>query len=146
MDFNNYPAPLKSAIRELAELHVRGCIELNAKSARDYVDDDVLQCWWVLQCAQPGQWPAYMALSDALCDCDEPTLRRAVTQLLARHPAALCALHEEIAKHVAGWLADEALDYANDIEPTDDELCRSYACEVDDPLIGDRRAIAGGAL
>lgn len=49
--------------------------------------------------------------------------------------------------HIAEDLAFKAQQRYDNWEPTDAEMSRtSFAAWVDDPLIGDRRAIAGGAL
>jgi hypothetical protein len=50
-----------------------------------------------------------------------------------------------VVEQVARDLAYEATKLVESFDPTDAEMSRSFAVEVDDPLIADRRHIARAA-
>ena len=68
MDRSRWPAPLKSALRELATnfacLHVAQSI--TAEDAKDFIDDDVLIGYWAIQRSEGTDAEAWGEIYDAL--------------------------------------------------------------------------------
>ena len=116
MDRSRYPAPLKSAIRELATnfacLHVAQSI--TAEDAKDFVDDDVLIGYWAIQRSESTDAEAWVEIYDSLEPRQAAQMHAAIVCL---HPAGLKVLHDAVRSHVAKWLASEADDLADQLRP-----------------------------
>ena len=143
---HTWPAPLKSAIRELAEEAARQPIqsEITPDDAQPYCDEDVLCAFWAVQRAT-GDASEHRA--DIFDRFDESQHAQFDTALVTAHALAMRLFRDAMVEHVSAWLAREAEKHREQMEPTEADLTRaySYAHEVDDPIIGDRRALARGA-
>lgn len=115
MDRSRYPAPLRCAIRELADkftgLHVAQ--QITAEDAKDHLDDDVLIAWWALQRAEKTDLRARVEILEQLTPEQSAQFDAA---LITLHPAALRILHDATRSYVARWLADEADAWAFETE------------------------------
>jgi hypothetical protein len=149
MDFRDYPRPLRAAIEAIVDentsLHVATVIEDD--DARPYLTDDVMNAFWVVQRANDY---AQHILTEALQDLDEgeeATLHSAIATGCNASVGRI--ISGALRDYVTHWLAKEAEAHRDAREAADEgqpALRTSFGAWVDDPVIGDRRAIARGAL
>lgn len=145
MMIRNYPLPLRAAIAEIAtdNAHTYPESEITAADAASHADDDdVLNAWWNWARAMKRDVDAATVIYAELSEAQRAQFLCAT---ICGHPSALRLMRDAMVAHVAQWLATAATEYQNNLEPTDRDLARSYAAEVDCQVRRDRRALARAA-
>lgn len=136
----------KSAFTEAAaelwsDLGNRYWADIIPSEAVEYVTADVIVSWL----AQESQGREYETIcSDVMAQ--RLTSEQARTLLLAAsidHSAKVLELFKDaMVEQIARDLVYAANKLGEDYEPSEAELTRDFASQVDDPIIGDRRALA----
>jgi putative ubiquitin-RnfH superfamily antitoxin RatB of RatAB toxin-antitoxin module len=115
--------------------------DVTANDALDHITPDVFVAWIAQEALTRDD---EIIVSDTLAQRLTSQVARTLLCAVAIDHAAKVqqivkeAFYDEIARDLA-YAAQKLVD---NWEPTDDEMSRSYAVEVDDPLIADRRHMA----
>ena len=132
-----WPRPVRDAIRALADenaaLHV--ATPITADDARAYLDDDVLNGFWVVQRAEYDAATAFHEALERLTDAEHATLQSALATGCNATVGRL--ISGVVRDHVAHWLASEAEMY-RDTVPTASSPVAQTASHILYALTGDR--------
>lgn len=112
---------------------------ITTEEAAKHVDHDVVVAWAM---AALGLRSPQQLLLDAFENLTDADATSVINCLLNETDTARKILSKALCEAVAYDLAYEAQKRVDNYDPTDDEMSRSYAVEVDDPLIADRRYLA----
>ena len=113
---------------------------ITTEEAAKHVDHDVVVAWAM---AALGLRSPQQLLSDILENLTDADATSIINCLLNETDTARKIMAKQLCEYVAKDLAYEAQKRVDNYDPTDSEMSRtSYAAEVDDPLIGDRRHLA----
>ena len=142
MDDKAIKTAFTEAVRELeAETNGRQFPDsITTAAALEYVDHDVVVSWAQ---AELGSRSPQQLLLDAFENLTDADATSVINCLLNETDTARKILATALREAVAKDLAYEAQKRVDNYDPTDSEMSRtSYAAQVDDPLIGDRRHLA----
>lgn len=112
---------------------------ITTEEAAKHVDHDVVVAWAM---AALGLRSPQQLLLDAFENLTDADATSVINCLLNETDTARKIMAKQLCEYVAKDLAYEAQKRVDNYDPTDDEMSRSYAVEVDDPLIADRRYLA----
>ena len=112
---------------------------ITTEEAAKHVDHDVVVAWAM---AALGLRSPQQLLSDILENLTDADATSIINCLLNETDTARKIMAKQLCEYVAKDLAYEAQKRVDNYDPTDSEMSRSYAVEVDDPLIADRRYLA----
>ena len=107
--------------------------------ASKHVDHDVVVSWAM---AELGLRSPQQLLSDMIENLTDADATSIINCLLNETDTARKIMAKQLCEYVSKDLAYEAQKRVDNYDPTDEEMSRSYAVEVDDPLIADRRYLA----
>ena len=142
MDAKKIKTAFTEAVMELeAETKSRQFPDnITTEEAAKHVDHDVVVAWAM---AALGLRSPQQLLSDILENLTDADATSIINCLLNETDTARKIMAKQLCEYVAKDLAYEAQKRVDNYDPTDSEMSRtSYAAEVDDPLIGDRRHLA----
>ena len=142
MDDKAIKTAFTEAVRELeAETNGRQFPDsITTAAALEYVDHDVVVSWAQ---AELGSRSPQQLLLDAFENLTDADATSVINCLLNETDTARKIMAKQLCEYVAKDLAYEAQKRMDSYDPTDSEMSRtSYAAQVDDPLIGDRRHLA----
>lgn len=113
---------------------------ITTEEAAKHVDHDVVVAWAM---AALGLRSPQQLLLDAFENLTDADATSVINCLLNETDTARKIMAKQLCEYVAKDLAYEAQKRMDSYDPTDSEMSRtSYAAQVDDPLIGDRRHLA----
>ena len=142
MDAKKIKTAFTEAVMELeAETKSRQFPDnITTEEAAKHVDHDVVVAWAM---AALGLRSPQQLLSDILENLTDADATSIINCLLNETDTARKIMAKQLCEYVSKDLAYEAQKRVDNYDPTDSEMSRtSYAAEVDDPLIGDRRHLA----
>lgn len=141
MDAKKIKTAFTEAVMELeAETKSRQFPDnITTEEAAKHVDHDVVVAWAM---AALGLRSPQQLLSDILENLTDADATSIINCLLNETDTARKIMAKQLCEYVAKDMAYEAQKRMDSYDPTDDEMSRSYAVEVDDPLIADRRYLA----
>ena len=142
MDAKKIKTAFTEAVMELeAETKSRQFPDnITTEEAAKHVDHDVVVAWAM---AALGLRSPQQLLSDILENLTDADATSVINCLLNETDTARKIMAKQLCEYVSKDLAYEAQKRVDNYDPTDSEMSRtSYAAEVDDPLIGDRRHLA----
>ena len=141
MEVNAIKTAFTEAVRELeSEQYGRQFPDnITIDAASKHVDHDVVVSWAM---AELGLRSPQQLLSDMIENLTDADATSVINCLLNETDTARKILDACLRAYVAKDLAYEAQKRVDNYDPTDSEMGRSYAVEVDDPLIADRRHMA----
>ena len=141
MDTKKIKTAFTEAVMELeAETKSRQFPDnITTEEAAKHADHDVVVAWAMVAL---GLRSPQQLLSDILENLTDADATSVINCLLNETDTARKIMAKQLCEYVAKDLAYEAQKRVDNYDPTDDEMSRSYAVEVDDPLIADRRYLA----
>ena len=141
MDTKKIKTAFTEAVAELeAETRSRQFPDsITTTVALEYVDHDVVVSWAQSELGSRSPQQLLLDAFENLTDADATSV---INCLLNETDTARKIMAKQLCEYVSKDLAYEAQKRVDNYDPTDDEMSRSYAVEVDDPLIADRRYLA----
>ena len=113
---------------------------ITTEEAAKHVDHDVVVSWAQAELGSRSPQQLLLDAFENLTDADATSI---INCLLNETDTARKIMAKQLCEYVAKDLAYEAQKRVDNYDPTDSEMSRtSYAAQVDDPLIGDRRHLA----